>query len=431
MPNENMVTTLSFLAQTCYLLSITRFAVPYFSHTSSSGLVISGFASRFLKQQNVRILFTTWCTFSVIAWFPWVELAQEIRLIIMFTCVVFCRYFFVYLRYKSVGRGNGAPGFMVYWFSLYGFLFAFVECFGLRTEPLSALFLFDFSLIMLSAGSYKLINGYVKQSGIEYGLCNPAWCYFADLFSLFFTTASSEKLSKTLRTLLNYSSFLTEFIIGFLILFPDLRKISGILVVATFLLLLIVKLGTLTLTMITIGFAIYIQDVEITSVFDRPTLFEGIYLLYAFSLILSYLWVWCFHLKIHLPKGLHLISQSAYQFTGAIVWSVFTRNITKHLVVLLGFSRSDAKISREIRGLDEGVHSGISKATLMTRSQYGFADKSDLASRLSIYINSSLFKNVVIQEVHCYEIELFSDRKEEKLKMKFKVDSEGNLVTVK
>jgi len=418
--------TLAFFCLSLYLLSIARFAIPYFSNSNSGGLVFSGIASKFLSKQNMRLVYFFWLLFSLISWIPWFEIDKEVRLISMFTCVVLCRYFFVYLRYKSVGRGNGAPGFMVYWFCLYGFLFAAVENFNLRVEPLSLLFLFDFSLIMISAGTYKLLNGYARGNGIEYGLCNPAWSYLSTFFQSLYKHAKAKNKVKLLNVTLNFSSFLTEFLIGIFILFDTLRTLGALLLLTTFIGLLVVKLGTLPFTMMAIAYAIYIQDVTFMSVFRDFSYIEIAYAIYGLTLILSYLWVWAYNLKLELPKGLHTLSLLSYTLSGSIIWSVFTRDITKHFLVIEGNAGDKLQDFKSLRTRDEGVHSGISRATLMTFSKYASMKDRNFEERLQIYLTSDLFSRFTIKKVYCYEIEPGVDLSQVNLKLEFDVHLDKN-----
>lgn len=366
--------------------------------------MLSGFASRFLTKIRVRVIYFSWLFLTFFAWVPCSYIDELLRLCSMFICVLFCRYFFVYLRYKSIGRGNGAPGFMVYWLSLYGFLFYICNYLGLDDAFLSLIFLVDFSLIMISAGVYKVLNGYSNGSGIEYGLCNPTWCYFSNYFQSLFVLARSMKKDKLLRGLLNYPSFITEFLIGFSIFFVPLRAFGSLLLFVTFVMLSIIKLGTLPITMISVSVSIYLQDFDVLQDLTHFSPLEWIALSYIPCLFLSYVWVWSFNLGINLPRTLNKLSNFSYQLTGVIIWSVFTREITKHLFVVLGQQRGNSLGSVTVRSVDEGVHSGISRATILTRFNRGLDDIENLKFRILTYINSDVFKDVRVMEIQCYEV---------------------------
>lgn len=93
--------------------------------------------------------------------------------------LVFCRYFFIHMRWKGVLRGMGAPGFMAYWTGLAVFLLEYTSRFAPDLRSIALLVLqVDLAFIMLSAGVYKFTAGYPRNHGMELGLCNPMWGYW-------------------------------------------------------------------------------------------------------------------------------------------------------------------------------------------------------------------------------------------------------------
>ncbi len=102
-------------------------------------------------------------------WSPWTALVN----------LLFCRYFFLHMRWQGVLRGMGAPGFMTCWLAGAVFLLEFCQHYASQLLPLSLLVLqADFALIMFTAGWYKLNAGYFHNEGMEYGLVNPQWSYW-------------------------------------------------------------------------------------------------------------------------------------------------------------------------------------------------------------------------------------------------------------
>ena len=82
--------------------------------------------------------------------------------------LILCRYFFIHMRWKSVLRGMGAPGFIAYWTGLAVFLLEYTSRFAPALRSLALLVLqVDFALIILSAGVYKFTAGYPKNRGME------------------------------------------------------------------------------------------------------------------------------------------------------------------------------------------------------------------------------------------------------------------------
>ena len=142
-----------------------NFFVQYFSSTNQGGLVLSGKFSNFLTRARVKSIYIAWCFFCGISFFS-VGLTGFFS---SFLCFMFSRYFFIYLRYRSVGRGNGAPGFMSYWTILYGCLFQLFSIFDFQQDAIYLLMKLDFAIIMISAAYYKQRNGYLSGRGCGLG----------------------------------------------------------------------------------------------------------------------------------------------------------------------------------------------------------------------------------------------------------------------
>jgi hypothetical protein len=90
--------------------------------------------------------------------------------------LLLCRYYFLHMRWRGVLRGMGAPGFMTNWLAGAVFVLELARSAAPAVFPL-ALFVLqtDFALIMFVAGIYKLNAGYATGEGMEYGLVNPQW----------------------------------------------------------------------------------------------------------------------------------------------------------------------------------------------------------------------------------------------------------------
>ena len=100
-----------------------------------------------------------------------------------FINVLFCRYFFIQMRWRGVLRGMGAPGFIAYWLGVAVLLLEYTRRFAPEFQGLALLVLqVDFALIMLSAGMYKFSAGYRQNDGMELGMVNPEWGYWPDFW---------------------------------------------------------------------------------------------------------------------------------------------------------------------------------------------------------------------------------------------------------
>jgi hypothetical protein len=144
------------------------------------------------------------------------------------------------LRWKSVLRGMGAPGFISYWTGLAVFLLEYTQQYAPGIRSL-ALFVaqMDFALIMLSAGVYKATAGYPRNHGMELGLCNPMWGYWWRWY------ASKPPQSAIFWTM-NQLAWGTEVAIAVLAFIPATRELAGLLLIGSFLFILTqIRLGFL------------------------------------------------------------------------------------------------------------------------------------------------------------------------------------------
>jgi hypothetical protein len=154
--------------------------------------------------------------------------------------LVFCRYFFIHMRWKGVLRGMGAPGFMAYWTGLAVFLLEYTARFAPALRGTALLVLqVDLALIMLSAGVYKFTGGYPRNHGMELGLCNPMWGYWWKWY------AARPPASVVFWTM-NQLAWGTEVVAALLMLVPSTRELGAVLLILSFLFILTqIRLGFL------------------------------------------------------------------------------------------------------------------------------------------------------------------------------------------
>jgi hypothetical protein len=190
----------------------------------------------------VPLLLTLWIGAAaalVFGWAtPWAALAN----------LLFCRYFFIQLRWQSVLRGMGAPGFMAYWTGLAVFLLEYTRHYAPDLLPFALLVLqIDLALVMLSAGVYKFTAGYPRNHGMELGLCNPMWGYWWRSYG------ARPPHSAAFRTM-NQLAWGTELAIAVLALVPATRELAGVFLIASFLFILTqIRLGFLCEMVIVCG----------------------------------------------------------------------------------------------------------------------------------------------------------------------------------
>jgi hypothetical protein len=154
--------------------------------------------------------------------------------------LLLCRYFFIHLRWKSVLRGMGAPGFMSYWTGLAVFLLEATQQYAPELRSLALLVAqIDLALVMLSAGIYKFTAGYPRNHGMELGLCNPMWGYWWRWY------AAKPPRSPLFWTM-NQLAWGTEVAIALLAFVPATRELAGLLLIVSFLFILTqIRLGFL------------------------------------------------------------------------------------------------------------------------------------------------------------------------------------------
>jgi len=136
--------------------------------------------------------------------------------------LVCCYYFFVRMRWRSVLRGMGAPGFIAFWL---GAAVCLLEVTTIHAPALRGLvlltFQIDFAAIMLSAGLYKLFAGYRQRQGMELGMVNPEWGYWPGFWA-------GWRPTHPLFRFFNEMAWGTEVVCGLLMLFPATRMLGAL-----------------------------------------------------------------------------------------------------------------------------------------------------------------------------------------------------------
>jgi hypothetical protein len=143
--------------------------------------------------------------------------------------LIFCHYFFIQMRWKSLTRGCGAPGFMSYWLAQSVFWLELTLNYAPDLRSLAVLvFQIDFAMIMLSAGTYKFLAGYSRNEGMEYGMVNPMWGYFPEFFTKI-------RPSNPLYNFLNQNAWFMEVLAALLMFIPQTRLLGGFIIWSSFL----------------------------------------------------------------------------------------------------------------------------------------------------------------------------------------------------
>jgi hypothetical protein len=261
--------------------------------------------------------------------------------------LLFCRYYFISMRWKSILRGMGAPGFLSYWV---GALVFFLEL-GARMDPsgrileaASAVFRIDLGVIMICAGTYKAVAGYPQNQGMELGMINPFWGYWGRFFRVL---PPSHWLFRTL----NHLAYGTEIVAGVLMLFPPTQILGAFLIFASFAWIATqIRLGLLC-EMVMVACLLYIPRGSFVAGLlpgVAPPAQEGLLAAWGVSLLATLMWIyavllpfakfgqwWNFLARTRLPGFLQPLLEKYTNFFGIIIWRVFSVDVTNFYIRIL------------------------------------------------------------------------------------------------
>jgi hypothetical protein len=258
--------------------------------------------------------------------------------------LLLCRYFFIRTRWQSILRGMGAPGFMTYWLGACVF---FLE-YGLHTDSSGAVrdlaifaFGIDFAMIMLSAGLYKLVCGYPKNEGMEYGMVNPWWGYWWR----YYKNVPSRHM---IFSFLNHMAYGTEIVAGVLMLIPTTQALGAWLIILSFIFIATqIRLGFLC-EMVIVASLIFMKPGSLVDeiagtwipassavvqsgggTLSYASIAPAVFLWgYILLLPLAHAGLWYnFLARRALPRGLQRILERYTNFFGIIIWRVFTIDV--------------------------------------------------------------------------------------------------------
>jgi len=332
-----------------------------------------------------------------------------------------CHHFFVRMRWSSLVRGMGAPGFMTYWLAAAVLLLEGTRQYAPATISL-ALFVLqaDFSLILLSAGLYKLTAGYPRNYGMELGLVNPEWGYWWRFYS---------RLSPDLWLfrLYNHLAWTTEVAAALLMLVPPTRFLGGLLIICSFAFIATqIRLGWLCEMVMICGVLFFYPgsggDRLIARVFSAPGVGVSHELPALNSMLTIGLWAYLallplahgglfynFYARRALPRALQRGLEWYTNFFGIIIWRVFSVDLINFYVLIYRQPRSGGRrllVSRYgWRGGLRYSHVGesITITSLFTTLKYYGSNEPLFAERLMRYARtvSCSVEEVLIFEYVC------------------------------
>lgn len=310
------------------------FYTPYFNIFFGSGYNKKGFLT---YPFSLFIIYSLWAS-SLIAIFIGYK-----PLIASFILLVIFRHYFINNRWKSIFRGGGAPGFMSHYSMLYIFLFE-LSFYLDHTLNLSNYILLiyrvDLSLIMICAGLYKSLAGYLKNEGMEYGVSNPLWGYHFQLFK-------SLNCNSLFFKIQNWFGSIGELIIGILLLIPNksVQAVGAVGFIICFLYVIpTVRLGRLAFILITLpilflpdlGFVFITKHIPLI---DHKingfslALFKALVLFYVFTLpVIKIMQYYNLFFNKRFFSILQTILTKLSNVIPIIIWRVFTADIINFFI---------------------------------------------------------------------------------------------------
>ena len=262
-------------------------------------------------------------------------------------CLVWSRLFFIALRWKSLSRGMGAPGFMLYWLSALIFFLEWTRFYDPNgtLRPMAILvFKVDFAVIMLCAGQYKVFSGYPQNNGMERGMVNPWW---GRLWRLYRRVPPGSPIFRTL----NHLGYLGELVAGVLMLYPPTAEFGGLFLAASFVFIFVhIRLGFLCHTVFVSCFLFCAPGGWVDSLLPTATTLSSasqvplivsfvngfLYAMLALYLVLlpfAKLGLYYnFYAKKRWPDAIQKFQDRWTTMWGLIIWRVFTIDNTNFFV---------------------------------------------------------------------------------------------------
>lgn len=262
--------------------------------------------------------------------------------------VLLARYFFVYMRWKGVARGMGAPGFMSYWMGMGIFILEYTRTYAQDYHRLALLAVqVDYAFIMFSAGFYKLNAGYAHKNGMELGAANPQWGFWPEFYT-------KRPPDHWMMQFFNQMAWITEIVAAIFMLIAPLRFIGGLLIFFSFAFLTSqIRLGWLAQLVMLCSMVFFHPNSignqllskilpEMTTTNPQLTipdnlnlLFAGIIWAYIILLPLAHLGVsYNFYMKKRLPALMQAALERYTNFFGIIVWRVFSQDLVNFYLLI-------------------------------------------------------------------------------------------------
>lgn len=314
-----------------------------------------------------------------------------------------CRYFFIAMRWKSLTRGFGAPGYFCYWLATAVLILEFTSTFAPASKPLALLVMqVDFALIFLSSGIYKFVAGYARNEGMEYGMVNPQWGFFYSYFSKL-------KTSNFLFQILNQSAWSMQILSAVLMLIPGCRWAGAALIFLSFAFVgTQIRLGLLC-PMIMLCCMLFVSLGELNHGISPiiPDIFSQVIsaalMVHLGLLIITHLGLAInLYARRRLPDTVQQFIDFYANLFGIIVWRVFTADLTNFFIRIYAVE-SDKRIllndySPRKYNRFKDVCESIALTSLFTTRKYHPKDWDMFAAKLLRYAATLPCKDSAVLE---------------------------------
>lgn len=448
-----------------FLLRLIPIRHLYLSSEKFGGYVSESVRPGFLLTRlGANVVLTLWCLAAIRMCFGSYDsvtylFASGLNLVLSY-------YFFISMRWTSLSRGFGAPGFMFFWAGAAAFLTA--------VHPLFlVLFRLDFGFIMFSAGFYKLMAGYAKGDGMELGMVNPMWGYFPSF---------SRKISpkSPVFWVLNQMGWSFE-ILGAILMFSSVtREIGALIIMASFIFVgTQIRLGLLAPLVVLCGFIfsypngfieqalkVMVQkigllggvseiglqsilglvgtavEVETNLVSNTSSWSLAVATVISIYLILRPVVLvglyYNYFSKKSLPRLFQVALEKYSNFFGIILWRVFTVEVVNFFVEINRINRENAEVSAEekvkishywdpLNFRFNQVIESITIATIFTALKYYPNSPEIFQNRLKRYVRTFGLNKGEILEFKVFKIEKMGDSFNYSLSSRYEVDCDLNV----
>ncbi len=287
------------------------------------GYIFSGSTKFFINHTRLRakaiVLVWLFCSFLIIC--------NILPMLNSLFCLMLTYYFFIFLRYDSISRGFGAPGYFLTFMNLISFGLQVIQKYQpSNLDLILSLIGFEIGTIFFVSGLYKCTAGYWHGAGINIGLNNPMWGYRPKYWHLWTPTKIRTKL-------INWVSIFGEVIGGALLMSVKYQFVGALIISLMFIgVMFMVRLATLCPMIIFVTLSTSVISNDTGEKFRdtiSPTHFAFIAITIQFIIFLTYIGI---SINFYLKKSLPNFLQNAVNFTqgvlGISLWRVFTSDIT-------------------------------------------------------------------------------------------------------